>query len=131
MIIFIFWINIQIYCYYCFFVKVFIYILYFCFFLFYFFDFVCLFFCQFDGCFDCFGVCVYGQDYFVFKYVFDFFGLLGKDVVVEGVGGEGEVGGLVGEGFDEGGVVVILVDGVVGGEEVEVVVFFGVLDVVV
>lgn len=48
---------------------------------------------------------------------------------MEGAGGEGEAGGLVGEGFDEGGVAVTLVDGAVGGEEVEVVAPFGVPDV--
>lgn len=72
---------------------------------------------------------VHGESHVVAEHGVDLFGPLGEHIVVEGAGAEGEPAGLLGEGLDELGVAVALVDSTVGGEEIDVVLALGVPDV--
>ena len=71
---------------------------------------------------------VHGQDHVVAEILGDELGELGEDIVVEGPGAESEGCGLLGQGLDELRVAVALVDGGVGGQEVEIVLPLGVPD---
>ena len=64
-----------------------------------------------DGSLDGLGARVHGQDHVEAEEAGGVLGEAREDVVVEGAGGEGEAAGLLGEGFDEFGVAVALVDG--------------------
>lgn len=75
-----------------------------------------------DGGLGGLGASVHGQNHVVAKDIADLFSPLGEDVIVESAGAESENGGLLGQGLDELGVAVTLVDGAVGGEKVHVLV---------
>jgi hypothetical protein len=74
-----------------------------------------------DGCLDRFRARVHGQDHVEAKQLGGILGEAREDVVVEGSAAEGQPRRLLSQCLDELGVAVTLVDGAVGGEEVEVV----------
>lgn len=77
---------------------------------------------ELDGGLDGLGTSVHGEDLIETKVFGDVLGVLAKDVVVKGAGGEAKLLGLVAEGFDDLGVGVALVGGRVGAQEVHVLV---------
>lgn len=81
---------------------------------------------ELDGRLDSLSTSVHGQNHVVAKHLVDLLSPLGEDIVVEGAGAEGQTAGLLGEGLDELGVAVALVDGAVGGQEVEVLATLGI-----
>lgn len=82
-----------------------------------------------DGRLNRLGARVHGQNHIVAKHLADLLSPLGKDVIVKGARAEGQAASLLGEGLDELRVAVALVDGAVGGQEVEVLAALGVPDV--
>ena len=74
-----------------------------------------------DGRLDCLGASVHRQHHIIPKHLLHLLGPLGKDIVVERARAEGQSARLLGERLDELRVAMPLVDGAVGGEEVEVV----------
>ena len=82
-----------------------------------------------DGRLDRLGTSVHGQNHVVAEHLADLFGPAGEDIVVESARAEGQTASLVGQGLDELRVAVTLVDSAVGGEEVKVVLAFGVPDI--
>jgi hypothetical protein len=79
-----------------------------------------------DSCLN--GLCtsVHGQDHVEAEQLGGIFGEAREDIVVEGATAEGQPRSLLSESLDKLGVAVALVDGAVGGEEVEVVLALGV-----
>ncbi len=82
-----------------------------------------------DGGLDGLGARVHGQHHVEAEDAADLLGPHGEHVVVEGARAEGQAAGLFGEGAHQLRVAVTLVDGAVGGQEVEVVLALGVPDV--
>lgn len=82
-----------------------------------------------DGSLDSFGASAHGEHHVVAKDVADLLSPLGEDIVVESSRAQGQAAGLLRQSLDELGVAVALVDGAVGGKEVEVLVALGVPDV--
>jgi hypothetical protein len=88
------------------------------------FDLICPFSRKFDGCLDCFGACVHGQDHVVAKHLGDFVCKAWEYIVVECTAAQSQSRSLVGECFDEFRVTMALIHGAIGREEVEVVFVF-------
>ncbi len=74
----------------------------------------------FDGGLDGFYAGVHGEGHVEAGEVVEVFEEERELVVAEGAGGEGDLCDLVVEGLEDGGMAVALIDGGVGGEEVEV-----------
>ncbi len=74
----------------------------------------------FEGGLDGFDAGVHGQGHLEAGEVVEVAVEERELVVAEGAGGEGDLLGLLDHGCEDGGVAVALVDGGVGGEEVEV-----------
>nr|POE63625.1 hypothetical protein CFP56_04528 [Quercus suber] len=91
-------------------------------------DLVCPFPRNLDGRLDRFRASVHGQHHLEPCHGRDLLGKLGEDIVVEGSTAQGQAGGLLGQGLDQLGVAMALVDGRVGGEKVEVVLALGIPD---
>ena len=79
-----------------------------------------------DARLDGFSTGVHGQDHVITKELGDELGEPGKHIVVEGAGAEGQPRRLVAKRSYQLGVAMALVDGGVGGQEVEVVVALGI-----
>lgn len=92
-------------------------------------DLVCPLASNLDGSLDGLSTGAHGQTHVVAENLLDLLGPLGEDIVVESARAEGEAAGLLSQGLDKLRVAVTLVDGAVGGEEVEVLVSLGVPDV--
>lgn len=82
-----------------------------------------------DGRLGSLSAGVHGQHHVVAEDVADLLGPLGEHIVVEGSRAQRQTGGLVDESLDKLGVAVALVDGAVGGQEVEVLLALGIPDV--
>lgn len=82
-----------------------------------------------NGSLDGLGAGVHGQDHVVAEHGADLLSPLGEDIIVESARAESETAGLLGDNLDELRVAMALVDGAVGGEEVEVVAALGIPDV--
>jgi len=72
------------------------------------------------------GARVHGKYHVEAEELGGIFGEAGEDIIVEGATAERQPRCLLGQGLDELGVAVALVDGTVGGEEVEVVLALGI-----
>ena len=81
-----------------------------------------------DGGLDGLGARVHGQHHVEAEDAADLLGPHGEHVVVEGARAQGQAAGLLGQGAHQLRVAVALVDGAVGGQEVEVVLALGVPD---
>lgn len=79
-----------------------------------------------DGRLDSLSAGVHRQDHVIAKRRRDLLGPDGKDIVVESARAERQPASLLGQGLDQLGVAVTLVDGAVGGKEVEVVLALGI-----
>lgn len=84
--------------------------------------------CDLDACLDRFGARVHREHHVEAHHGGHLLGELWEDIVVEGAAAEGDARGLLDQGLDQFRVAVALVDGGVGGEEVEVLFAFGVPD---
>lgn len=71
---------------------------------------------------------VHGQNHVIAKELGDELGEFGEHVIVERAGAESQAGGLVTESGHDLRVAMALVDGGVGGQEVEIVIAFGIPD---
>lgn len=81
-----------------------------------------------DGTLDRLRARVHRQDHVETEEAGDEFGEAREDVIIEGTGAEGETGRLIDHDLDQLGVAMALVDGGIGGEEVEIVSTLGVPD---
>jgi hypothetical protein len=81
-----------------------------------------------DGCFDGLGTCVHGKDHVKAKQLGRILGEAGEDIIVEGTTAECQARRLLGQGLDELGVAVALVDSAVCRKEVKIVLAFGIPD---
>lgn len=72
---------------------------------------------------------VHGQRHVIAKHLLHLLGPDGEDIVVECARGQGQTAGLLGQGLDQFWVAMALVDSAVGGEEVNVMLAFGIPDI--